>query len=537
MLISHKYYFIYLSNPKTGSTSIRQMLSPYADIVVLTEEQCLIDYQLPLAPHMDAKTLKAFFITQGWDWDKYFKITTIRNPWERLVSYYIFSRPDQNGINFYDQGYQKSTDGSSFSLLDWLEKYKCYEHDFTLNNFVYDDAGNLLVDLIIKLEELNLEMPKLLNKLNLDQIPIIKMNASKHKHYSAYYTHESKELVSKAYAHDIAFGKYVYDNQYKISIVSGTLNRFALLPALLDNTIHANPDLELVIVDGGSTDGTVEYLNSINDPQLKFINYGKRSSYAHFMNLGVQNASHKYIAQWNDDVLLQNTWDEVFELIKNQEYNAYVFSWKSYYIGHVGTNNYIDATQHLFQASATCMNFGIYHKSVFERIGLYNLAYSFYHADSDFLKRVNLFGGKIKLCSDIMVEELSVVKCGSIKDPKTDYDILNETVKEFYQTGLLPESIPKLNPQLDFKRLDNHKIIKTMCINSIKLNNQSPKSTNLDKSYKSGKPGHSDKPRKTGQSNKPRKPGQSNKPRKPGQSNKPRKPGQSNKPRKPGPVK
>ena len=43
-----------------------------------------------------------------------------------------------------------------------------------------------------------------------------------------------------------------------ISIVTGTLNRKNLLPGLIENTVGKSDKLELVLVDGGSDDGTIE---------------------------------------------------------------------------------------------------------------------------------------------------------------------------------------------------------------------------------------------------------------------------------------
>ena len=42
-----------------------------------------------------------------------------------------------------------------------------------------------------------------------------------------------------------------------ISIVTGTLNRLGMLPSLIENTVLSDERLELVLVDGGSTDGTL----------------------------------------------------------------------------------------------------------------------------------------------------------------------------------------------------------------------------------------------------------------------------------------
>ena len=104
-----------------------------------------------------------------------------------------------------------------------------------------------------------------------------------------------------------------------ISIVTGTLNRLEFLPNLIENTINSNDNLELVLVDGGSNDGTIEYIKNLNNPKIKLIEVGQRSSYPHFMNLGIENSSHEFVCQWNDDVLLVNNWDEIIKQIEKHD--------------------------------------------------------------------------------------------------------------------------------------------------------------------------------------------------------------------------
>ena len=113
-----------------------------------------------------------------------------------------------------------------------------------------------------------------------------------------------------------------------ISIISGTLNRKENVKRLVESTIEKYNFLELVLVDGGSTDGTVEYIESLNYENLIFVNYGKRSSYPHFMNLGILNSSCEFICIWDDDAVLINSWTEVLTILDEQKSDFYIFNWK-----------------------------------------------------------------------------------------------------------------------------------------------------------------------------------------------------------------
>mgnify|MGYP003625065288 FL=1 len=206
----------------------------------------------------------------------------------------------------------------------------------------------------------------------------------------------------------------------KISIVTGTLNRKPYLSSLLNNTVWADHRIEIVLVDGGSTDGTVELLEHLSntEPRIKFIQVGERSPYPHYMNLGIQNASHELVCQWNDDILLVNNWEDVFSQI-DEDHDAYLFNWKegSPYdtedeswlkCNHIRDNgwnlhNCADYSYANPVQGEIVMNYGMYKKDVFRKHGLYNDEYNYYCADGEMSMRAYYGGAKFKTCTDIKV--------------------------------------------------------------------------------------------------------------------------------------
>lgn len=230
-----------------------------------------------------------------------------------------------------------------------------------------------------------------------------------------------------------------------ISIVTGTLNRLQFLPDLIDNTVNSNPLLELVLVDGGSTDGTIEYIKALNHPQIKFIEVGGRSSYPHFMNLGIQNATHDLICQWNDDVILINTWDDIIAKIEDNV-DFYLFNWKYGYKEDTTSETWLNGFD---QKDGWClaakpeidnemvMNYGIYRKKIFKEIGLYNLDYRYYYADGDMTWKAYKFGYNFKACHDIKVCSLHTDKVATYYN--SDFDTYQKN-RNLYNNKQLPEN-------------------------------------------------------------------------------------------------
>ena len=64
---------------------------------------------------------------------------------------------------------------------------------------------------------------------------------------------------------------------------------------------------EVIVVDNGSTDGSVDYLRA-SHPQVVVLALDHNTGFAHAANLGVERAGHDLIALINADVVLEPDW-------------------------------------------------------------------------------------------------------------------------------------------------------------------------------------------------------------------------------------
>lgn len=88
-----------------------------------------------------------------------------------------------------------------------------------------------------------------------------------------------------------------------ISLVSGTYNRLKLLTAMVQSfrdNLLPGMTYEIVLVDGGSTDGTLEWARA--QPDVRLIEDGKLVGAISAFTRGAQAAQGKYVLLANDDV-------------------------------------------------------------------------------------------------------------------------------------------------------------------------------------------------------------------------------------------
>ena len=88
----------------------------------------------------------------------------------------------------------------------------------------------------------------------------------------------------------------------QVSIVTPTRNRWRLFRTTLASVLaQEGVDLEYIVVDDGSTDGTSEHLVAIDDPRLRVCRNEMSRGVAHARNRGIREARSEWVALLDDD--------------------------------------------------------------------------------------------------------------------------------------------------------------------------------------------------------------------------------------------
>lgn len=174
------------------------------------------------------------------DSKNYFKFTFVRNPWDRLVSYYFFATRFKDGINPNTQKplpqqilYKISFKEFIMNLeeikmnTDWVLEHtlgkaihlkKLLDNKGFFNNcydWISDENGKILpIDFIGKVENINEDYNKLIKLLNypFSSPTLPKENPSIHQHYTTYYDKDMIQVVSKLFEKDIETFKYKFES-------------------------------------------------------------------------------------------------------------------------------------------------------------------------------------------------------------------------------------------------------------------------------------------------------------------------------------
>ena len=94
----------------------------------------------------------------------------------------------------------------------------------------------------------------------------------------------------------------------KISVIIPTFNREKTIVDSIKSVLNQSyRNIELIVVDDGSTDNTESLVKSIKDRRLKYIKLEHNNGACYARNIGIERARGKYIAfQDSDDVFHQD---------------------------------------------------------------------------------------------------------------------------------------------------------------------------------------------------------------------------------------
>jgi len=210
MLISDSHQFIFLRMRKVASTSMKTILLPLSvprptgRLAHLKSRAKLEwDYhRYVFRAHDDIRAAQRRMPAELFD--RYFKFTFVRNPWDRLVSEYEFLlRKTEHGRHER----VKKLGGFGEFIRMQIPRSDAYQI-----NMMCDRRGEVLMDFIGKLENLQEDWKTVCERTGIPYQELQRKNASERSHYQDYYDAESRQLVARHWAREIELFGYRFDD-------------------------------------------------------------------------------------------------------------------------------------------------------------------------------------------------------------------------------------------------------------------------------------------------------------------------------------
>lgn len=215
MIISHGRKYIFVHIPKTGGTSLALALEAKAmkDDVLIGDtpkakkrRKRVKDVQTSGRVWKHSKLRDVYGLIDQAQMEDYFVFTLVRNPWDRMVSYYHWLRTQQ-----FDHPHVSLAKTQEFSpfLNDPMTRAMLGADQAV--HYVRDAQGVDRCDLFIRLEHLAQDVAVLEDKIGVKLGGVPHENRSERRAYQEYYTDPDRTLIAEIFASDIDRFGYGFD--------------------------------------------------------------------------------------------------------------------------------------------------------------------------------------------------------------------------------------------------------------------------------------------------------------------------------------
>lgn len=209
-LLNDKYLFVHIN--KSAGGIVTENMKANGNIKIAGAHRTLYKC-LTIAKNM------------GLNPNTFYTFTAVRNPWDRMLSMYLFYKTKHFSPEFFsgnpniDENFNKWID---YIYSGWFNRELIHSDVNIFNycfsnqlNWLKDPQGNLLsVNKILRHENMDKELYSFFkNEIHLKNINVAQRpHSTTHEHYSKYYNTNSKRLVQNHYQEDLDYFKYTFNS-------------------------------------------------------------------------------------------------------------------------------------------------------------------------------------------------------------------------------------------------------------------------------------------------------------------------------------
>ena len=195
-------------------------------------------------------------------------------------------------------------------------------------------------------------------------------------------------------------------------------------------------DFETVVVDNGSTDGSIDFIRE-HFPEVDVVALGENRGFAAAVNAGIEASATEFVALLNNDTEQDVCWLEALVSAANRHPESGLFASKlvdfhdrrvldgagdairlsglPYRLGHGELDRgQFDEPGYVFGACAAA---ALYRKSLFDEVGLFDEDFVSYCEDGDLSFRAQLAGHRCSYIPDAVVYHMGSASTGGKRSP------------------------------------------------------------------------------------------------------------------------
>ena len=213
MVIDNDRKVIFIHIPKCGGVSVERSIQKACEDIQLGKmiripPNPYIKSCKGLGLHSTMKDYRRYYTSR---FPEFYKFSIVRNPWRRMVSHYEY---------LMVPGWNKKVDeNNKMKFSDFVQIYKTDMLGFSMKEgykIFLDDGKGTQLDKVIKLENINEDLPKVGLDINLEINEVLHVNSTDpknkvHENWKDYYNPGLRNIVYNIYKEDIKKYKYEFE--------------------------------------------------------------------------------------------------------------------------------------------------------------------------------------------------------------------------------------------------------------------------------------------------------------------------------------